>query len=172
MTALYLEYGTIAATVPQELLATPEATTERPRTRTSDAGWRYGAIFREFGRDGCSVKDCVFHVKGDDIYKCALNLSDAIILAGYNLPDAKDVNRCPHRRIRNADGMARVTREALGPPLVRGWSQKPQWQGVVYFEGGPSLSGATGHIDLWDGSQGVHAQYPDARTVWFFRLPE
>ena len=29
---------------------------------------------------------------------------------------------------------------------------------------------ATGHIDYWDGTKALHAQYPKATVVWFWRL--
>lgn len=176
MSEPFLDYGTVAASLPPEvtqLLIGNSGAIQRP-TRSQKVEWKYSKIFREFGTDGCSMKDCPFHSKGDDLYKCALNLSDAVILAGYILPKAPTVNFCPHGRVRNADGMARVVQQAIGGPSARGWDQRPSWRGIVYFEGGPNLTDATGHIDLWDGIQAVHvgAKYSDAETIWFFRLNE
>jgi hypothetical protein len=54
--------------------------------------------------------------------------------------------------------------------LDPGWNGRPNWTGIVYFEGGLSLRGATGHIDLWDGSQAVHRQFPNAEVVRYFKL--
>jgi hypothetical protein len=132
--------------------------------------WEYEKIAREFGIVGCSVPECPFHGAGNAVLKCALNLSDAVIRANYTLPTAPNVNLCPHGRVRNADGMARVIKKARGGPQAQGWSNRPDWKGVVYFEDGPSLGRATGHIDLWDGSNAVHREFPDARVIWFFEL--
>lgn len=132
--------------------------------------WEYDRVAREFDTVGCSVAGCPFHNAGNVILACALNLSDAVIRAGYDLPTAPNVNLCPHGRIRNADGMARIVRKMAGGPQAQGWSNLPGWKGVVYFEGGSRLQGVTGHIDLWDGSKAVHRQFPDAKVIWFFRL--
>jgi hypothetical protein len=138
--------------------------------------WSYSRILARFGTTGCTVPGCPFHDDGSGtpaIFFCALNLSDAILRAGYTLPPASNVNYCTHAnpRVRNADGMARIVRAKNGGAIdVSGWANRPSWQGIVYFEGGPDLQNATGHIDLWDGTRGVHAQYPTATTIWFWRL--
>lgn len=166
----------------------------------STLDWKYDSVAARFGENGCSVSGCGFsHPNGcatANVLCCALNLSDAIIRAGYTLPQASDVNLCNHsgasaKRVRNADGMARVTRAQNGGRIdASTWANRPSWKGIVYFEGGLSLSSiyeelgrnkrapndfpttflATGHIDLWDGTKGVHAQYPDSDVVWFWRL--
>jgi hypothetical protein len=53
-----------------------------------------------------------------------------------------------------------------------GWSDRLSWNGIVHFEGGPDLDGATGHIDLYDGAtkDAVYTSYPTATTVWFWKL--
>lgn len=141
--------------------------------------WSYQRIFERFGSSGCSVNGCRYHDSGagaSDIYYCSLNLSDGILLAGYTLPSATNVNYCDqpvhaNPRVRNADGMARVVKAKNGGRIdVSGWTNRPAWRGIVYFEGGPDLSGATGHIDLWSGSDAVHKAYPSATTIWFWQL--
>jgi len=102
-----------------------------------------------------------------------LNLSDALIRTHYTLPPALDVNYCPHHRVRNADGLARVCiAQNQGITDLRGWANRPSWNAIVFFEGGPRLSGATGHIDLYDGStrNALHATYQDAAAVSFWKL--
>lgn len=127
-----------------------------------------------FGITGCSVAGCPFRFDpASDFNFCALNLSDALVRAPYILPDAVNVNYCTHGRVRNADGMARVCRKQNGGGIdLQGWENRPSWNAIVYFEGGPSLGGATGHIDLYDGQtkKGLHASYPDAAVVWFWKL--
>lgn len=167
---------------------------------SSTQDWNYDKVIAKFGENGCSVSGCSFsHPSGcatANVLCCALNLSDAVIQAGYNLPTATDVNYCNHsgssgKRVRNADGMARVVRAQNGSKIdASSWANRPSWKGIVYFEGGLALRSiyeetartelapndfstvfrATGHIDLWDGTKGVHAQYPDATTIWFFKL--
>jgi hypothetical protein len=69
--------------------------------------------------------------------------------------------------------MARIVRAKNDNRIdASGWDNRPDWNGIVFFAGGPSLGGATGHIDLYDGStqMGVHATYTDAITIWFWRL--
>lgn len=130
--------------------------------------WSWQSTFNQFGTVGCSTAGCQFHGCSGFLC-CALNLSDALMLAGYALPSASAVNYCPHGRVRNADGMARVVNAKNGGrPDVSGWSNRPAWKGIAYFEG--NLGPATGHIDLWDGTQGVHAQYPSASTIWFWEM--
>ena len=170
----------------------------------STRDWLYASVARLFGQNGCSISGCEFnHPMGcasANVLCCALNLSDAIVRAGYDLPKASDVNYCSHggsapKRVRNADGCARVVRAQNGGSVdVSGWKNRPTWKGIVYFEGGLSLNEiyeqltantgkkssipvdfdtvftATGHIDLWNGTKAVHAEYPDATTIWFWRL--
>jgi hypothetical protein len=95
-----------------------------------------------------------------------------MIRSGFELPSASDVNLCEHQRprVRNADGMARILTTMFGRPAASGWKHKPSWRGFVYFEGGPSLADATGHVDLWDGKDSLHRAFPDATTVWFWRF--
>ncbi len=162
---------------------------------SSTKDWKYSSVLAQFGANGCSVPGCPFnHPEGcgtDQVFCCALNLSDAIIKAGYSLPDADNVNYCAHNRVRNADGMARVTRAQNGGAIdASTWANRPSWKGIVFFEGGLGLTetyekaardvrapsdfakvfAVTGHIDLWDGTKGVHATYSDATTIWFWRL--
>lgn len=163
---------------------------------SSTKDWKYSEVAKNFGEKGCSIGGCSYnHPKGcasAQVLCCALNLSNAVIEAGYKLPGAKDVNLCNHagssqKRVRNADGMARVIRAQSGGKIgVSGWANRPNWKGIVFFEGGLALTSAydqiderkreqvglraTGHIDLWDGKKGVHAEYPDAAIVWFWQL--
>jgi hypothetical protein len=137
-------------------------------TSPGTAAWSWQAARIHFGTVGCSVPGCPFH-GCTEFFCCALNLSDALIVAGYTLPGAQNVNYCPHQRVRNADGMARICNaQNGGRPDVSGWANRPNWKGIVYFEG--NLGQATGHIDLWDGQQGVHAQYSNATTIWFWQM--
>lgn len=160
----------------------------------STRDWKYEKILPKFGEQGCSISGCSFHYPGGcasaQVWCCALNLSDAIIRAGYALPSASDVNYCNHttaaaRRVRNADGMARIVRNQNDGKIdASEWKNRPSWKGIVFFEGGLSLDraaakapddyqkleAATGHIDLWDGKGGVHAEYPNADVIWFWRL--
>lgn len=166
----------------------------------STQDWKYSSVLAQFGEKGCSISGCSYsHPEGcstDQVHCCALNLSDAIIKAGYGLPAANNVNYCDHtgssgKRVRNADGMARVTRaQNNGNIDASTWADRPSWKGIVFFEGGLSLTSiyekaaraehapsdfakafaVTGHIDLWDGTKGVHATYADATTIWFWRL--
>jgi hypothetical protein len=151
-------------------LAPPASSAPPAPSAPASQQWEYDKIAKEFDTVGCSIPGCPFHRKGDEVFKCALNLSDAVISANYTLPTAPKVNLCPHGRVRNADGMARIVKKVVGGPHAQGWSHRPNWKGIVYFEGGPSLQGATGHIDLWNGSNAVHREFPDANVIWFFRL--
>ena len=164
---------------------------------SSTQDWKYIEVEKKFGENGCNISGCSYnHPKGcasANVLCCALNLSDAVIQAGYKLPSAKDVNYCDHKgssqkRVRNADGMARIVRaQNDGKIDISGWDNRPKWQGIVFFGGSLSLRRAyeaalevdptfnqpfraTGHIDLWNGKKGVHAEYPDAETVWFWKL--
>jgi hypothetical protein len=151
---------------------------------SSTQDWIYRNVVALFPRHGCSVASCSYHFPPDcssqpGTFCCALNVSDALIRAGYTLPAAISVNYCNHtssaangtNRVRNADGMSRICRQQNGGVIdVSGWASRPSWKGIVYFEGGPDLGGATGHIDFWDGASAVHTQYPTAATVWFWRL--
>lgn len=166
----------------------------------STKDWKYDTVSARFGEKGCSISGCSFnHPSGcaaANVLCCALNLSDAIVRAGYTLPQASNVNYCDHsgnsgKRVRNADGMARIVKaQNNGRTDASTWPNRPEWKGVVYFEGGLLLTSiceelaqkkllpkdfyttplATGHIDLWDGTKAVHAEYPNADTVWFWRL--
>ena len=138
---------------------------------SSTREWSWSKVHPLFPTHGCSVTSCEFHrppdCSGDAIFCCALNVSDALIRAGYSLPGAADVNYCNHDRVRNADGMARICKKQNGGAIdASGWSQRPSWKGLVYFEGGE----VSQHIDLWDGTKAVHTQYPDADVVWFWRM--
>ncbi|TAI67131.1 hypothetical protein [Bradyrhizobium sp. Leo170] len=162
---------------------------------SSTQDWQYSKVLAQFGENGCSTSGCTYnHPEGCKtvlVHCCALNLSDAIIKAGYNLPAADNVNYCDHKRVRNADGMARVTRAQNGGKIdASTWANRPSWKGIVFFEGGLALTSiyekaaraegapsdfakvftVTGHIDLWDGTKGVHATYADATTIWFWQL--
>jgi len=137
----------------------------------STQDWKWNKVRPLFPKHGCSETDCEFHkppdCSGDEIFCCALNVSDALIRATYTLPGADQVNYCPHDRVRNADGMARVCRAQNGGRVdASEWENRPEWKGIVYFEGGT----VTQHIDLWDGSGAVHTQFPDADTVWFWKM--
>jgi hypothetical protein len=136
--------------------------------------WSYERIFAEFGSGGCSVDGCPYN--GFEGNRCALNLSDSIIRAGYTLPldGVAEVRTCPHTdpRVRNADGMARVLQRALGAPDASGWANRPNWKGFVYFEDAPEFTEASGHVDLWDGAAGVHGTYDRAKVIWFWRLSD
>ncbi len=150
--------------------------TTLPLRRTSSNDWSWSRLSPLFGRDGCSVAGCPYHRPPQDppgIFYCALNLSDCILRASYSLPTADLVNYCPHGRARNADGMARIVKNQNSGKIDHsGWDDRPAWNGIVFFAGGPSLGGATGHIDLYDGAakDALHASYPDATTVWFWQL--
>jgi hypothetical protein len=136
--------------------------------------WSYTTIAGNFLSTGCNVPGCPFHNSGNgnpEIFYCALNLSDAILRSHDTLPTAANVNYCthPNPRVRNADGMARIVRAKNNGAIdASGWANRPAWNGIVYFEGG--FQQATGHIDLWNGTAGVHANYPEATLVWFWRL--
>ena len=147
----------------------------------STAEWSWGKVHPLFKKTGCSINGCEFSRPGgcDDILCCALNLSDALIRAGYTLPSAGDVNYCSHadtKRVRNADGMARICNVQNGGSFdQQGWANRPTWKGIVYFEGNLIFALAphvlvTAHIDLWDGTKAVHTQYPDATVVWFWKM--
>jgi hypothetical protein len=138
----------------------------------STTDWSYQQAIDLFPKHGCSTSGCEFHLPPDctsrpGTFCCALNVSDALIRAGYTLPHATNVNYCPHDRVRNADGMARICNAQNGGTWdVSGWNNRPAWKGIVYFEGGT----VTNHIDFWDGDSAVHTQFPDANTVWFWKL--
>lgn len=141
--------------------------------------WSYQRVFERFGSSGCSLTNCYFRHSGaspSDLFYCALNLSDAILQAGYTLPSAPDVKYCDspahaNPRVRNADGLARIVRAKNGGAIdASEWRNRPAWKGIVYFEGGPDFSRASGHIDLWNGTGAVHKAYPSASVVWFWRL--
>jgi hypothetical protein len=138
----------------------------------STTDWKWSKVLPLFGTGGCSVAGCPFRFDPASTFNyCALNLSDALVRVPYALPAAANVNYCNHQRVRNADGMARICRaQNEGAIDSQGWASRPSWNGIVYFEGG--FVGATGHIDLYDGStrQGLHANYPDATVVWFWKL--
>jgi hypothetical protein len=144
----------------------------------STKDWKWAKVQPLFGESGCSNKACPFHQepKCNEILCCALNLSDALIRAGYILPAAPNVNHCSHDRVRNADGMARTCNAQNGGTFdASGWANRPSWRGIVYFEGDLAVDfashiRATGHIDLWNGTQALHAQFPNANVVWFWRM--
>jgi hypothetical protein len=137
--------------------------------------WKWAKVQPLFDFTGCSVQQCPFAFNSTNpaIFFCALNLSDALLKAPYTLPAATNVNVCAHGRVRNADGMARTCRAQNGGAIDQsGWANRPAWNGIAYFEGGPSLGGATGHIDLYDGTTRdcLHKSYSDAAVVWFWKL--
>lgn len=140
----------------------------------STQDWSYSRVRVLFPNDGCTHPGCNFRRAVHPSWNfCALNLSDALLRSGYALPAAADVNTCdpahPKPRVRNADGMARICRAKNGGAIdASGWVNRPAWNGIVFFEG--NLGNVTGHIDLWDGTQGVHGNYPQATTVWFWRM--
>lgn len=71
--------------------------------------WSYSRSISHFGTDGCSVAGCAFHGICATVNCCALNLSDALIQAGYTLPHiSESVNYCPHGRVRGAADMVTV----------------------------------------------------------------
>ncbi|WP_426715145.1 T6SS effector amidase Tae4 family protein, partial [Campylobacter coli] len=104
---------------------------------------------------------------------CALDLSDAVIRAGYSLPSiAVQYNKCSHDRVRGADIMARIVRSQNSDTIdASQWSNRPPWKGIVFFEESDPATIVTGHIDLWDGTKGVHGTYENwGRSIWFWRL--
>ena len=145
---------------------------------TSTKDWSWKSAADKFSNHGCSESGCYFNQPGgcQTFLCCALNLSDALIRTGYSLPGATDVKYCNHKRVRNADGMARVCNKQNGGKCdVQGWKNRPTWKGIVYFEGDlrvdyASHIRATGHIDFWDGKKALHAEYPNANVVWFWRM--
>ena len=147
-------------------------------SKASTKDWKWESVQPLFGESGCSITACPFHQapKCNEILCCALNLSDALIRAGHALPAAANVNYCAHNRVRNADGMARTCNAQNGGTFdVSGWANKPSWRGIVYFEGDLAVDfashmRATGHIDLWNGTKALHAQFPNANVVWFWRM--
>jgi len=144
--------------------------------RASTQSWSWGTVHPHFGDSGCSELQCPYHRSSGTpagINFCALNLSDVFIRSGYTLLQASDVQYCQHGRVRNADGMARVVRAQNGGAIdASGWQNRPTWNGIVFFEGGPDLTNVTGHIDLYKGAtqSAIHAEYPNASTVWFWKL--
>jgi hypothetical protein len=142
----------------------------------STQDWSWAKVYPKFGKGGCTTSKCPYNAvehPGSDLFYCSLNLSEALIASGYTLPAASNVNYCDHKRVRNADGMARICKVQNGGAIDEsGWDKRPSWNGIVYFEGGPSLSNATGHIDLYDGKTktAVHTSYPDANVVWFWKM--
>jgi Type VI secretion system (T6SS), amidase effector protein 4 len=153
--------GSLARKTVRATRPVPKRRAERRLTRKARVviaritDWSYSRILGLFGSNGCSVPNCRYHNPGaqpPDIYYC---------------------DQPPHSspRVRNADGMARIVKAKNGGRVdVVGWANRPRWQGIVYFEGGPDLSDATGHIDLWNGTAGVHGTYPSAEVVWFWQL--
>jgi hypothetical protein len=149
--------------------------TAKPAKRAaSTQNWQWSKVQPLFPKHGCSVKTCAFHrppdCSGDTVFCCALNVSDALIRAGYSLPSAADVEYCKSHekpRVRNANGMARICdKQNGGKPDVQDWKNRPSWKGIVYFEGGT----VSWHIDLWNGTSAEHTQYPDANVVWFWKM--
>jgi hypothetical protein len=143
---------------------------------SSTQDWSWAKVYPNFGRGGCIVAGCPYNSAehpGSDLFYCALNLSQALIASGYTLPAASSVNYCAHKKVRNADGMARICKMQNGGGIDEsGWDKRPSWNGIVYFEGGPDLSNATGHIDLYDGKtkKALHESYPTANVVWFWKM--
>lgn len=139
---------------------------------SSTKDWSWETVVPLFPKHGCSVRDCEFYLPPDcssrpNTFCCALNLSDALIRAGYSLPNADEVNYCGHERVRNADGMARICKKQNDDKIdVSGWANRPSWKGIVYFEGGT----VTQHIDFWNGTSAEHTQFPGADVVWFWRM--
>jgi len=143
----------------------------------STQDWSWTKVYPKFGEVGCIVQGCPYNKAqnpgNSDLFYCALNLSEALLASGYTLPAASSVNYCAHKKVRNADGMSRICKVQNGGAIDEsGWDRRPSWNGIVYFEGGPRLSNATGHIDLYDGKtrSAVHASYPDANVVWFWKM--
>jgi hypothetical protein len=179
-----------------ESLSIPWNSEQRHLRLAKCQDWNYAAVASKFGTSGCSYPGCHYNGICDPssaVFCCALNLSDALIQAGISLPQASNVNYCdqpphPNPRVRNADGLARICNaQNGGAPDASGWANRPKWKGIVFF--GPPLGlfgaedsgfrtepeknielAATGHIDLWDGQHAVHASYPGAATVWFWKL--
>lgn len=57
--------------------------------------------------------------------------------------------------MRAAQGIRDLIIHIIGEPDHKGWKNKPNYQGLVWFSG-ESFNDATGHIDLWND---VHRTY-------------
>ena len=130
-----------------------------------DSGFQpsFPELEAKLANDGCGVASCAYHRHSPDENLCAPSLSNAFIEAGYDLPPlTTGYPRCEHAdaRIRSADDMGRnVLPSLLGRPTSHGWPNAPLTPGVVYVDmpnPAPGESGATGHVDLWDGHQCVN----------------
>jgi hypothetical protein len=131
----------------------------------------YGKIVAHFGTTGCTVAKCPYGSTFDG-NKCALNVHDAIIKAGYRCGTSgsqwKGFPLCPHERMRSAQGMEELIRSLLGAPDAVGWANRPNWAGLVFFGG--NFANATGHVDLWNGKDAVHTPYPNTSPTYFWKL--
>jgi hypothetical protein len=67
--------------------------------------------------------------------------------------------------------MAKLVKKQNGGAIdASGWTSRPAWKGIVFFEGAAG-SGITGHVDLWAGTQGIHGTYSDwGGVIWFWKL--
>jgi hypothetical protein len=143
---------------------------------SSTQDWSFERLLTLFNKSGCTISGCPFRdVGGGVLNSCALDLSDAILRSGYFLPSISEpYNKCPHvnPRVRGADIMARLTRVQNNGALdASGWANRPSWKGIVFFEEPNPGNSLTGHIDLWDGSHGVHGEYSAwGGVIWFWRL--
>src|SRR5436309_1336421 len=72
--------------------------------------------FPLFGKVGCSDPHCPFHQAPEctDFFCCALNLSDALLRAGYTPPAVTGATKCPHGRFRGAADLAKSVRAQNG----------------------------------------------------------
>lgn len=132
----------------------------------------YKKIESNFNKTGCSRPNCPYGPTFNG-NRCALNLHDAIIRSGYRMGTIGNVWQgwplCPHERIRAAQGMRDLIISKLGEPNNKGWNNKPNYKGIVWFSG-ENFTDATGHIDLWNGTDAVHKGYKDTNEVWFWKL--
>lgn len=167
---------------------------------TSTKSWSFGKLQANFKRTGCSVANCWYNDEdqtkcGSTFNCCALNVSDAVYQAGYDIESLTGVKRCdspPHDnpRVLAASGMRAICNDINGAPDATSWDTRPNKPAIVFF--GPPLGrvirredcpncchheerasmefAVTGHVDIWDGTQALHEQYPGAAIVEFWLL--
>ncbi len=166
----------------------------------STKSWSFAKLSANFKRTGCSVANCWYNDTGQTkcgstFNCCALNVSDAIYQAGYDIELLAGVKRCdspPHDRPRvlAASGMRAICNDLNGAPDATSWASRPKGAPAIVFFGPPlgkvvrreeasscqhveesnAALAVTGHVDIWDGTQALHDQYPGAAVVEFWLL--
>lgn len=137
----------------------------------------FSAIRAVYKTDPTQIHNCTMHFPNT----CAIRMSEALdkTVTGIKEKFANSgVNLCPHNFVRGAGDLAGILRKAevfgvydigLNAPGTAPASVQGK-KGLVAYLNIPDFPGQ-GHIDLWDGSNPVGADYWNADPIWFWKLP-